>query len=69
MMPLLEKLSCGNKDVMIMGNFHVILINCNYGKSTSNFLNTMLPHSFLPFITTTSRITKSTKTLIDNIFL
>ena len=29
MMPLLDKLSNENKDIMIMGDFNVNLINCN----------------------------------------
>ena len=68
MMPLLDKLSNENKDIMIMGDFNVNLINCNDDKNISNFLDTMLSHSFLPFITTPTRITRNTKTLIDNIF-
>ena len=68
MMPLLDKVSNENKDIMIMGDFNVNLINCNDDKNTSNFLDTMLSHSFLPFITTPTRITRNTKTLIDNIF-
>ena len=51
-----------------MGDFNVNLINCNDDKNISNFLDTMLSHSFLPFITTPTRITRNTKTLIDNIF-
>ena len=51
-----------------MGDFNVNLINSNDDKNTSNFLDTMLSHSFLPFITTPTRITRNTKTLIDNIF-
>ena len=57
MMLLPDKLSNENKDIMIMGNFDVNLINSNDDKNTSNFLDTMLSHSFLPFITTTIRIT------------
>ena len=68
MMPLLNKLSNANKDIMIMGDFTVNLINCNDDKNTSNVLDTILSHSFLPFITTRTRITRNTKTLIDNIF-
>ena len=69
MMPLLDKLSNENKDIMIMGDFNVNLINCNDDKNISNFLDTMLSHSFLPVITTPTTITRNTKTLIDNIFL
>ena len=68
MMPLLDKLSNENKDIMIMGDFNVNLINCNDDKNTTDFLDSMLFHSFLPFITNPTRITRNTKTLIDNIF-
>ena len=68
MTPSLDKLSKENKDIMIMGDFNVNLINCNGDKNISNFLDTMFFHSFLPFITTPTRITRNTKTLIDNIF-
>ena len=68
MIPLIDKLSNENKDIMIMGDFNVNLIKCNDDKNSSNFLDTMLSHSFLPFITTPTRITRNTKTLIDNIF-
>ena len=69
MMPLLDKLSNENKDLMIMGDFNVNLINFNDDKNISNFLDIMPSHSFLPFITTPTRITRNTKTLTDNIFL
>ena len=68
MIPLIDKLSNENKDIMIMGDFNVNLINWNYDKNTSTFLGAMLSHSFLPFITTPTRITRNTKTLIENIF-
>ena len=65
MMPLLDKPSNENKDIMIMGDFNVNLINYNDDKNISNFLDTMLSHFFLPLITTPTRITRNTKTLID----
>ena len=40
--PLLDKLSNENKDIMIIGDFNVNLINCNDDKNSSNFLDTML---------------------------
>ena len=52
MVPLLDKLSSENKNIMIMGDFDVNFINCNDDKNTSNFLDAMLSLSFLPFITT-----------------
>ena len=68
MMPLLSRLSNENKDIMIMGDFNVNLINYDDDKNISNFLDTMLSHSFRSFITTPTRITRNTKILIDNIF-
>ena len=68
MMPLLDKLSNENKDIMITDDFKINLINCNDDQNTSNFLDAMLSHSFLPFITTPTRITRNTKSLIDNNF-
>ena len=68
MMPLLEKLSNENKDIMIMGDFNVNSINCSDDKNISTFFDTMLFSSFLLFITTPTRTTRNTKTLIDNIF-
>ena len=68
MMPLLDKLSNENKDIMIMHDFNINLINCNDDKNTSNFLDAMLSQSLLPFITTPTRITRNTKTLLTIFF-
>ena len=66
---LLDKLSNENKDIMIMGNFIINLINYNDGKNTGNFLDTIFSQSFLPYIITTpTRITRNTKTLINSIY-
>ena len=58
--PLLDKLSNENKDIMIMGDFNINLINYNDDKNTSKFLETMFCQSFLPSITTPFRITRNT---------
>ena len=49
-----------------MSDFNINLINCNDDKNTSNFIDAMLSHSFLPFITNPTRITRNTRTLIGN---
>ena len=49
--PLLDKLSNENKDIMIMGDFNINLINYNDDKNTGNFLDTMFSQYFLPYIT------------------
>ena len=61
-MSLLDKLCNENKDIMIIGDFNINLINNNNDKNTSNFLDAMFCHSFLPFITTPTKITRNTKT-------
>ena len=66
--PFLDKLSNENKDIMIMGDFNINLITYNDDKNTGNFLDTMFSQSFLPYITTPTRITRNTKTFIDNIY-
>ena len=64
--PLLGKLSNENKDIMIMGDLNINLINYNDDKNAGNFLDSMFSQSFLPYITTSTRITRNTKTLIDS---
>ena len=54
--PLLDKLSPENKDIKIMGGF-----NINLKLTIQNFLETTLSQSFLPYITTPTRITTNTK--------
>ena len=65
---MLGQLSNENKDIVIMGDFNINLINYNNDKHSGHFFDTMLSQSFLPYITTLIRITRNTKTLIDNIF-
>ena len=66
--PLLDKLSNENKDIMIMDDFNVSLINYNDDKNTANFLDTMFSQSFLSHVTTPTRVKRNRKTLIDNIY-
>ena len=63
--PWWDKLSNENKDIMVMGDFNINLINYN---DTGNFLDTRFSQSCLPYITTSTRITRRTKTFIDSIY-
>ena len=67
LLPLLEKLSNENKQILIKGDFNINLLNYD-DKNTANFLDTMFSYSYLPFINTPTRVTGHSKTLIDNIF-
>ena len=67
LLPLLEKLSNENKQILIMGDFNINLLNYD-DKNTANFFDTKFSYSYLPFINTLTRVTGHSKTLIDNIF-
>ena len=67
LLPLLEKLSYENKQILIMGDFNINLLNYD-DKNTANFLGTMFSYSYLPFVKTPTRVTGHSKALIDNIF-
>ena len=65
---LLDKISLENKKVMLLGDFNINLLNCDSDKQTLDFLEEMVANSLLPKITSPTRITPRSKTLIDNIF-
>ena len=65
--PLLDNLSNENKDIMIMGDFNINILNYN-DKNGGNFLAILFSQSFLPYITVPTRITRNTKTFFDKIY-
>ena len=65
---LLQSLKTTNTNIIITGDFNINLMNINSTPSTNNFLDLMLAEKYLPQITLPTRITKTTATLIDNIF-
>ena len=66
--PMLEKVSFENKEVFLMGDFNIDLLNYESNQETADFLNKMHSNSLVPYITLPTRITPRSKTLIDNIF-
>lgn len=56
------------KLVFLAGDFNLDLIKSDSHAPTSEFLNILTSHSFLPTISLPTRITSTTATLIDNIF-
>ena len=66
--PLLTKMSFEKKEVMLLGDYNINLLNCDSDKNTSEFLELLLSFSFLPRIMKPTRITSRSQTLIDNIF-
>ena len=66
--PLLNTLSAENKNIFLMGDFNVNLLQCNKDDNISEFFNLLTSNNLLPHITIPTRITNSSSTLIDNIF-
>ena len=52
-----------------MGDFNVNLLNSDFDKETSKFMDNIYWNYFFPTISLPTSITASSKTLIDNIFL
>ena len=66
--PLLDKINQMNKKCIIMGDFNIDLIKANTKQIINDFFNTVTSRYFSPFILQPTRITETSKTLIDNIF-
>ena len=62
-------LSCEKKEIILMGDFNINLLNYDSDKDTTNFVDTMYALSFYPTINTPTQITATSKTLIDNIYI
>ncbi|XP_065642482.1 uncharacterized protein LOC136074109 [Hydra vulgaris] len=66
--PLLEKLSNEKKKIFQMGDFNMDLLSHNESNPVSTYLDSLTSYSLSPSIILPSRITATSKTLIDNIF-
>ena len=64
----LEILSKEQKQVFLLGDFNINLLNYNDHQPTNDFLDSLASNSFIPYILHPTRITSHSKTLIDNIF-
>ena len=65
---LLTKLKAQRKYVHIMGDVNINLINMDKHLATQDFVDTLLEFGMIPTISKPTRVTKSSATLIDNIF-
>ena len=66
--PLMEALSTEDKSVYLMGDFNIDLTKIDIDNNTSIFFDSMTSNLFVPHITHPTRVTLTTKLLIDNIF-
>ena len=69
LLPLLNLLNRNNKSpTFIMGDFNLDLLQTATHVATSEFLNTLISHSYFPTIRHPTRVTDSSATLLDDIF-
>ena len=66
--PLLSRLVKENKKKYFLGDFNVDLLKMDDDINSSNFFDELTSHLFVPHIIHPTRITPTSKTLIDNIF-
>ena len=57
-----------NKQVFLLGDFNINLLNYNDHQPTNEFLDSLASNSFVPYILQLTRITSHSKTLTENIF-
>ena len=65
---LLDKISKEQKQIFLLGDFNINLLNYNEHQPTNEFLDSLASNSIIPYTLQPTRITSHSKTLIDNIF-
>ena len=68
MTTLMLKLSKEKKKCFLTGDYNINLLQLENDRAIEQFFDTVTNANFTPLITSPTRISKSTKTLIDNIF-
>ena len=64
----LAKIKAEKKFLYLLGDYNIDLLQSDKHSSTQDFLDILYSHHLLPNITKPTRVTKSSATLIDNIF-
>ena len=65
---MLEKVSKEQKQIFLLGDFNINLLNYNIHQPTNDFLDSLASNSIIPYILQPTRLTSHSKTLIDNNF-
>ena len=68
-MPLLTNIRKEEKTCMLIVDFNINLLNAETNTNISEFYDNISSHFFVPYILQPTRLTKNSKTLINNIFL
>ena len=66
---LLQKLDLQNKKCFLMGDYNLDLLKTDGNQHIKDFTNMMFSSTFYPLISRPTRVTNSSATLIDNIFV
>ena len=66
--PLHGKRSKEHKQVFLLGDFIINLLNYNDNQPSNEFLDHLASHPFIPYFLQPTKLTSDSKTLIDNIF-
>ena len=66
--PIITKVSRENKICYLAGDFNMNLLNIDKDTEIEKYFDLLTSNKFMPLITCPTRIGKSSKTLIDNIF-
>ena len=66
--PLLATISKEKKPCYLSGDFNINLLSINNNPEAERFFDKLTERQFMPLITVPTRIAKTSKTLIDNIF-
>ena len=66
---IIDYLQVENKQCYIMGDFNINLTNYGSHTETQDYIDAMFQHSFIPLINKPTRITTTTATVIDNIYI
>ena len=66
--PLLAKILQEEKTCPLMGDFNTNFLNTDTDHNVSDFYDILSSNFFAPYILQPTRLTKNSKTLMDNIF-
>lgn len=66
--PFLDRLNKEDKRKFLMGDFNIDLMKVDDESLTAKYFDLMTSHLFVPHIINPTRITSTSRTLIDNIF-
>ena len=66
--PLMERITNENKTIFLLGDFNIDLMKSETEMNTQNFFDMITSNLMVPHIIYPTRISSTSKTLIDNIF-